>query len=172
MRASLRKMIDAAVFCAVIAACAQLVLPMPAGVPMTLQTLAVALCGYCLGWKYALAAVGTYLLLGGIGLPIFSGFGGGFGWLFGPSGGFLVGFLLVAVGCGLPLKKRSLAVLSGMAAMLLCHGCGVAWYAYVTAQNGWQAALVASLPYLWKDLLCIWLAELIANKIGIFKKRY
>lgn len=172
MKASFRKMIDAAVFCAVMAACAQLVLPMPAGVPMTLQTLAVALCGYCLHWKYALAAVGTYLLLGGIGLPIFSGFGGGFGWLFGAGGGFLLGFLLLAVGCGLPLKKRWLAVVAGMAALLLCHGCGVAWYAYVTNQSIRQAALVASLPYLGKDLLCIWLAELIANKIGFFKKRY
>ncbi len=172
MSAPLRKMIDAAVFCAVIAACAQIVLPMPAGVPMTLQILAVALCGYCLKWKYALAAVGIYLLLGGIGLPVFSGFGGGFGWLFGPSGGFLMGFLLVAVGCGLPMKKRWVAVLSGMAAMVLCHGCGAAWYAYTTNQSIWQATLTASLPYLWKDLLCIWLAELIANKIGIFKKRY
>ncbi len=172
MRPSLRKMMDAAVFCAVIAACAQLVLPMPAGVPMTLQTLAVALCGYCLGWKYALTAVGTYLLLGGIGLPVFSGFGGGFGWLFGAGGGFLLGFLLVAVGCGLRWKKRMAAVLVGMAAMLLCHICGVAWYAFVTNQSVWQAALVASLPYLWKDLLCVWLAELIANKIGFFKKRY
>ena len=172
MRPTLRKMIDAAVFCAVIAACAQIVLPMPAGVPMTLQTLAVALCGYCLGWKYALAAVGTYLLLGGIGLPVFSGFGGGFGWLFGAGGGFLIGFLLVALGCGLPMKKRKAAVLVGMVGLLACHCCGVAWYTYVTNQNLWQSALVASLPYLWKDLLSIWLAEVIANKMGFFKKRY
>ncbi len=172
MRASLRKMIDAAVFCAVIAACAQILLPMPAGVPMTLQTLAVALCGYCIGWKYALAAVGTYLLLGGIGLPIFSGFGGGFGWLFGAGGGFLVGFLLIAVGCGLPMKNRIAKVLTGIAGLLVCHCCGVVWYAYVTHQSLWQAVLTGSLPYLWKDLLCVWLAELIANKIGFFKKRY
>lgn len=172
MSAPLRKMIDAAVFCAVIAACAQIVLPMPAGVPMTLQTLAVALCGYCLRWKYALAAVGTYLLLGGIGLPIFSGFGGGFGWLFGPSGGFLLGFLLIAVGCGLSLKKRILSLVMGMVGLFLCHCCGVVWHAYITHQSLLQALLVASLPYLWKDLLCVWLAELIANKIGIFKKRY
>lgn len=172
MKASLRKMIDAAVFCAVMAACAQLVLPLPAGVPMTLQTLAVALCGYCLHWKYALAAVGTYLLLGGIGLPIFSGFGGGFGWLFGAGGGFLLGFLLLAVGCGFPFKKRWLSVLSGMVAMVLCHIVGILWYGYVMNLNIGAAALAASVPYLWKDLLCVWLAELIANKIGFFKKRY
>lgn len=172
MRVPLRKMIDAAVFCAVISACAQLILPMPAGVPITLQTLAVALCGYCLKWKYGLAAVGTYLLLGGIGLPVFSGFGGGFGWLLGPSGGFLFGFLLLAIGCGLPYQKRRISVLGGMAAVVLCHLLGVVWYSYVTDLNFGSAILTASVPYLWKDLLCIWLAELIANKIGFFKKRY
>lgn len=172
MRVPLRKMIDAAVFCAVISACAQLILPMPAGVPITLQTLAVALCGYCLKWKYGLAAVGTYLLLGGIGLPVFSGFGGGFGWLLGPSGGFLFGFLLLAIGCGLPYQKRWISVLGGMGAVVLCHLLGVVWYSYVTDLNFGSAILTASVPYLWKDLLCIWLAELIANKIGFFKKRY
>lgn len=172
MRVPLRKMIDAAVFCAVIAACAQLILPMPAGVPITLQTLAVALCGYCIGWKYGLAAVGTYLLLGGIGLPVFSGFGGGLGWLLGPGGGFLMGFLAVALGCGLPMKKRWLSVLMGMASMVLCHLLGAAWYACTADVSFGAAALAVSLPYLGKDLLCVWLAELIANKIGFFKKRY
>lgn len=172
MKPSLRKMIDAAVFCAVIAACAQIMLPMPAGVPITLQTLAVALCGFCLGWKYALAAVATYLLLGGCGVPIFSGLGGGFGWLLGTSGGFLVGFLWIALGCGLPLKKQFASIGCGVLGVLLCHLCGIGWYAYVGHQAFWQAALVASVPYLWKDLLCVGLAALIANKIGFFKKRY
>lgn len=172
MRVPLRKMMDAAVFCAVISACAQLVLPMPAGVPITLQTLAIALCGYCIKWKYATLSVGIYLLLGGMGLPVFSSFGGGFGWLFGPSGGFLFGFLLLAIGCGLPFQKRWLLVLCGMVAVVLCHLLGVGWYTHATEVSFGSAVLVASAPYLWKDLLCVWLAEMIANKIGFFKKRY
>jgi hypothetical protein len=117
-------------------------------------------------------AVGTYLLLGGIGLPVFSGFGGGLGWLLGPGGGFLMGFLAVALGCGLPMKKRWLSVLMGMASMVLCHLLGAAWYACTADVSFGAAALAVSLPYLGKDLLCVWLAELIANKIGFFKKRY
>ena len=88
----LRKMAAAGVFCALLAVVSQLVIPLPAGIPLTFQVLAVALCGCCLGWKWGTVSVLVYLLLGGVGLPLFSGFGGGIGWLLGPTGGFLWGF--------------------------------------------------------------------------------
>ncbi len=168
-----RGMIRAGVFCAVIAVCSQVALPLPAGIPITLQTLGVALCGYSLGWKWASAAVAVYLLLGGIGLPIFAGFSGGIGWLFGgPTAGFLWGFLMVAVCCGLPLKNRLVSVLAGMGGMLACHLLGVVWYGYFSAQGFWQSFLTVSMPYLPKDVLCIALAAWLANKLRFFKKRY
>ncbi len=167
----MKKMVQAAVFCALIAVSSWLAIPLP-GVALTLQTLAVALCGYCLGWKSALAAVAAYLILGGFGLPVFSNFSGGPGWLFGPGGGYLFGFLLLAVACGLPLSNRRWAVVAGMAGVVALHLCGGAWYAYSTHQTFWQGLLTGSLPFLGKDLFCVWLAEFAANKIGIFKKRY
>ncbi len=167
----MKKMVQAAVFCALIAVASWLAIPLP-GVALTLQTLAVALCGYCLSWKYALAAVSAYLLLGGFGLPVFSNFSGGVGWLIGPSGGYLFGFLLLGLACGLPIKKRRWAIAAGMAGVAVMHLCGAGWYAHSTGQTFAQALLTASLPFLGKDLLCIWLAEFAANKMGIFKKRY
>lgn len=173
MKGFSRGMIRAGVFCALIAVCSQIALPLPAGIPITLQTLVVALCGYSLGWKWASASVAVYLLLGGIGLPLFSGFAGGFGWLFGgPTAGFLWGFLMVAFCCGLPLKNRLLSVLCGIGGMLVCHLLGVVWYGHFTAQGFWQSFLVISFPYLLKDVLCIALAEWLANKLRFFKKRY
>ncbi|MBQ8894436.1 MAG: biotin transporter BioY [Clostridia bacterium] len=158
----LRKITAAAVFCALLAVLSQIVLPLPGGVPLTLQTFAVALCGFCLGQKNGLLAVGAYLLLGGVGLPLFSSFGGGIGWLLGPTGGFLWGFLPLIFCCG--LRKYPIAF-GGLAA---CHLLGLIQFALVTGNSLWQAFLVASLPYLAKDALSLvaarWLAKRLPRK--------
>lgn len=92
-----------AVFAALIAALA-LTPPIPVGslgVPITLQTLGVALAGLCLGaWRGA-AAVGLYLLVGLAGLPVFSGGRAGLAVLVGPTGGYLLSFVLAAFLTGL-----------------------------------------------------------------------
>lgn len=92
-----------AVFAALIAAFAALP-PIPvggAGVPITLQTLALALCGLCLGPLRGFAAAALYVVLGLLGLPIFAGFTGGLGVLAGASAGYLVSFPFFALACGL-----------------------------------------------------------------------
>lgn len=165
----MKKMIYAAVFCALLVLSAWLSIPLP-GIALTFQTLAIALCGYCLGWKYALAAVASYLLLGGFGLPVFSGFAGGIGWLIGPNGGYLFGFLVLAVACGLPLRGK-LRLAAGGIGLLTLHLCGAGWMAASAGLSFGQALLVGSLPFLVKDLLCIWGGFLASNKIGNFKKR-
>ena len=83
----------AALFTAITAALSQAAIPTPFGVPLTLQTFAVALCGYVLGIKWGLASIITYILLGVFGVPVFSGFKGGAQVLFGATGGFIFGFL-------------------------------------------------------------------------------
>lgn len=159
----LRKMTAAALFCAVIAVLAQLVLPLPGGVPVTLQTFAVALCGYCLGWQGGLIAVGGYLLLGGCGLPVFSSFGGGMGWLLGPTGGFLWGFLLLALFCGLRQGRAAFGM--GLIGLAACHLLGIAWFSAVSGNGLWQAFLIASLPYLLKDIASLWLARWLSKRL-------
>ena len=98
------KLISAALMCAIIAILAQIAIPMPSGVPITLQTFAVALCGCMLEIRYSLASVAVYLLLGLVGVPVFSGLQAGPGRLFGPTGGFLWGFLIFAFFCSLSSK--------------------------------------------------------------------
>ena len=86
---------------AVTAIMAQIAIPMPQGVPMTLQTFAVTLAGIILGSKRGAISMLIYLLLGAVGLPVFSGFRGGLGMLVGPTGGFLISFPIMAFIIGL-----------------------------------------------------------------------
>ena len=79
--------------CALLACSAWVTIPF-GPVPFTLQTLAVALVPQVLARREAVFTVAAYLVLGAIGLPVFSGFQGGIGVLAGPTGGFLWGFLV------------------------------------------------------------------------------
>ncbi|SMX64397.1 biotin transport system substrate-specific component [Brevibacterium iodinum ATCC 49514] len=92
-----------AVFAALIAAFAMMPpVPVgPLGVPITLQTFAIALCGMVLGPWRGFAATLLYVVLGLVGLPIFSGMRGGIGILAGPSAGYIVSFALYALVAGL-----------------------------------------------------------------------
>ena len=94
-------------FTAVLAVLSILQIPMPSGVPITLQTFAVALCGYVLGRKNGTLCVLLYLLLGFAGVPVFTGMTAGIGKLVGYTGGFLYGFLFLAFFCGLGIHLKN-----------------------------------------------------------------
>ena len=90
-----------AIMAAITCVMAQITIPMPLGVPMTMQTFAVTLAGAALGSKRSSLAMLVYLLLGAVGLPVFSGFSGGLTMLVGPTGGFLISFPIMAFIIGL-----------------------------------------------------------------------
>ena len=83
-----------------IALLAQVSIPLLGGVPLTLQTLAVLLTGMALGSRLGAMAVGAYLLEGSLGLPFFAGGASGLGQVLGPTGGYLIGFVLAAFVAG------------------------------------------------------------------------
>ena len=85
---------------AVIAVMAQISIPMPMGVPMTMQTFAITLVAVILGTKKGTIAALAYLLLGAVGAPVFAGFTGGFQYFVDPTGGFLLSFPLMAFAIG------------------------------------------------------------------------
>lgn len=89
-----RDMALIAAFAAVITVCAWI--SVPAAVPFTLQTFAVFLAVGLLGGKRGTIAVAVYILLGAVGVPVFSGFNGGLGALLGITGGYILGFLAAA----------------------------------------------------------------------------
>ena len=100
-------------------------------VPISLTNLAIYLSLYLLGWKWGTASYVVYMLIGMVGVPVFSGFTGGLGKLAGPTGGYIIGFVPMAVLAGLVIdRSRSRAVqFVGMAAATaVCYAFGTAWF--------------------------------------------
>lgn len=154
-RIQLKDMVNIAMFTAVLAVLSIIQIPMPSGIPVTLQTFAVALCGYTLGWKKGAATTAVYLLVGLVGFPVFSGMQGGLGVLSGPAGGFLLGFPVTAALCGIGMESnhKAICIMMGAAGLAFCHITGTVQFALVTGRPFAEAFLLASVPYLVKDLI-------------------
>jgi len=165
---SLKMTVFAALMTALMAAGAYIVLPI-GPVPIVLSNLFVLLAGLLLGPRWGGTAVALYLLLGAVGLPVFSGGGGGIGHLAGPTGGYLLGYLPAVVvvgvisrlgaatgGSGVGQRRRPLfdlaAVVSGTAVV---YGCGILWLVAVRAVPLRAALSVGLLPFLPADALKI-----------------
>ena len=166
-KSRLHRMVVAGVFAALLAVLSQISIPLPTGIPVTLQTFAVALCGFALGPGLGAAAVGVYLALGAVGIPVFAGFSGGIGSFVGMTGGYLWAFLPMAFLCGLGArqKNRALALTVGFLGLVVCHLCGSFQFALVSAVSPWNAFLLASAPYFLKDAASLVVAYLAAAAI-------
>ena len=103
---SVRDICYAGLFAAVIAVMAQISIPMPLGVPMTMQTFAITLAAVVLGSKLSAIATLVYLLLGAVGVPVLDNFSGGIDKFVGPTGGFLISFPIRAYIIGLGVEHR------------------------------------------------------------------
>ena len=138
MKFSTRDLCFCAIGAALIAVCAWI--SIPADVPFTLQTFAIfAVCGL-LGGKRGTVSVLVYLLLGAVGAPVFAGFRGGFAALIGTTGGYLVGFILLALIISLAQARWGLGqwvfVLSAAVGLLVCYAFGTAWFLIVYTRTG------------------------------------
>ncbi len=156
MKISTKTIVTVGMFTAVLSVLSILTIPMPTGVPVTLQTFAVALCGYVLGAKRGTASAALYLLIGTFGVPVFAGMTGGPSWLVSYSGGFLWGFLFLAALCGLGTGRRAVfCLLPGLAGLIVCHLCGVVQFSIVASVPLPASVLAVSLPYLLKDVVSV-----------------
>lgn len=157
---------------AVITVCSWICIP--SVVPFTLQTLAVFLCVLLLGAKESLAAVGAYILLGAVGCPVFSGFRGGVGTLLGPTGGYIIGFILICIVSGNLIKRfgerKGVQFLAMLAGLLCCYVFGTAWFMLVSFGRGesaglWAALVSCVLPFIIPDVIKICIAIIIYKRI-------
>ena len=150
-------------FAAILAVLSQISIPVPSGVPVTMQTFAVALTGCVLGWKKGTMASVIYIVLGGVGVPVFSGFAGGLGILFGKTGGFIFGFIFLALLCGLAVvvKNKVLAGILAVCGLLICHVLGILQFMLLMKMSFWSSAVLVSVPYLIKDVISIVLAFVV-----------
>ena len=146
---NLRMTVYCALFTALIIIGAYISIPIPIGpVPITLADFFVMLTGFFLGAKYGFLTVVLYLALGTIGLPVFSNGGSGFAFLFGPTGGFLFGYLFLVVGIGLFIDNLKSSFIIDLLALLvgnvLLYAVGITWLR-VTLDMTWSAAVLAGL---------------------------
>lgn len=166
-RFPLRKMTQCSFFAALMAVCAWIGVPLGDTV-FTLQTLAVFLTLGLLGGKWGTAAIVCYLLLGAVGVPVFSGFRGGIGALAGPTGGFLWGFLCTGL-CWRAVEKwgRIPAMVLGQ---LTCYACGTLWYMTYTGGGAEFVILQTVAPYLIPDIVKLILAYRLSNRMKVYLK--
>lgn len=162
----------AALFAALTAVLAQVVIPLPGLVPISLATFAVLLSGALLGPKWGLVSQLVYLCIGLAGAPVFAGMHGGPGVLAGPTGGYLIGYAAAALVTGLLLTlrpTRPMLPLAMLAGALACYAFGTAWYMVATG-NGLAGALAACvLPFLPGDAIKILVGSLVAARIGVLR---
>ena len=158
-----RPMARAALFAALMAVSAWLSIPLPP-VRFTLQTLAMLLALGLLGGKWGSVSIGLYLLLGVVGLPVFSGFRSGIGAMLDATGGFLWGFLLGGLGYWLAERLGKLAPM--ILFLLIAYSCGALWFLiYAPGSGFWAAVTVCVLPYLLPEAVKLLLANMLVKRI-------
>ena len=134
-------------------------------VPVTLQTLVLLVMSMFLGWRGAVGATSLYLFQGAIGLPVFA-HGGGFIILFGPTGGYLFGFLIASLVVGyLAEKGWDKSVVLTFTCMnigtLIIYLFGVIWLSYLKDLN--TALVFGLLPFITPDILKICLGTCLVS---------
>lgn len=161
---------------AIICVLAPFALPIPISpVQITLGTLAIYFVLTVLGLKLGTISVVVYILLGLAGLPVFAGFTGGAGKLLGPSGGYILGYIFMALICGFFIDKWDnnvflsfLGFLLGTAVLYLF---GSLWLTYQTTVTLSQAIVAYVLPYIPGDLIKLILAMILGRQVRMRLKR-
>lgn len=142
-------------------------------IPITLQTLAVIMLSYILKVKKSLIVFFVYILIGLLGIPVFSG-GGGFEYVLKPSFGFIIGFLLSSLIAGIKTKDDSyiFLVIKGLLGLLIIDVVGIIYM--IIIMNGYYhygksiayILEIGLLPFLIKDIISVFIAAVIYLRIS------
>lgn len=145
-------------------------IPLPfSPVPLSLTNLTVFFTIYILGMKKGTVSFLIYLALGAVGLPVFSGYMGGFGKLFGPTGGYLFGFAFMALISGYFIQrwysKWYMCMIGLLLGTAVCNLLGTLWLAYQANMTFGAALMAGVIPFIPGDLIKIILALLLGPVI-------
>ena len=169
---STQHMVLAGMFAALLAVISQISIPLPTGVPVTIQVFGIALVGTVLGWKLGLMSVLTYILLGAAGLPIFANFQGGIQCLAGLSGGYILAWPVMAVLAGIRVKHKNRtltlacrAALSILGLMIVEIAGGFQWSLLTTEMSFGAIMAYSFVAFIPKDMIITVLAVVIGDQI-------
>ena len=155
-----RDLVVCSLFAAMTAVLSQISIPLPNGIPLTLQLLAVFLCGFI--------STLVYVALGAIGLPVFAGFTGGFQYIVGYSGGFIISFPIVAFIIGFVSEKTDnmvLILLSTILGLIVSYTIGTLVFSLVTNASISASLAACVIPFIFTDLLKCFIATFIGLKL-------
>lgn len=158
--------------CALMAAlmCVLCPVSVPIGpIPISLSILVILLTVFVLGTWRALVSYTVYLLLGAVGMPVFSGFQGGLAKLAGPTGGYLAGFWLMILVAGLIMEKGKrnllITVLGMLVGVAVDYAVGTAWFVFQTESTVAHALDVCVYPFIPFDAAKIVVAVLLGSVV-------
>lgn len=161
-----RNLVITALMAAFMCILGPLSLPLPfTPVPISLTNFAIYLAAFVLSWKYCTLSYIVYMLIGMIGLPVFSNFGSGLDKIVGPTGGYLIGFVFTALICSLINEKfagKIYMYVIGMAAGLtMAYAFGTLWFMYQQGMGLKQSLVLCVIPFLIGDAVKIVVATMI-----------
>lgn len=165
-------MVYIAMFAVLIAVCSWISIPIT--VPVSLQTFGVFVAVGVLGGKRGTMSVVVYLLLGIIGIPVFTGFRGGIGVILGSTGGYIVGFLFTALfmwGMEKMLGKKTwVLALSMVLGLFICYAFGTVWFMLVYVRTAGEIGLLTVLgwcvfPFIVPDIMKMVLALSLCKRM-------
>ena len=159
-----------ALMAAIICVLGPLSVPLPfSPVPISLTMIGIYLAVYAVGMWRGTVAFLVYLLLGLVGLPVFSGFTGGPAKLLGPTGGYLIGFIFMALICGWFIAKFACKLVPSFVGMVLgtivCYVFGTVWLAYQAGMSFYAALAAGVLPFIIGDLVKMVIAAVIGPQV-------
>lgn len=139
-------------------------------VPISLATLAIYVIIFILGWKKSTISVLVFLVIGLVGVPVFSGFSGGVGKVFGPTGGYLIGYLLLTIVAGLFIEKfegKYYMYVIGLVLGTIClYALGTLWLAYQAGMSLYAALGAGVIPFIPGDIVKIVVACILGPVIA------
>lgn len=147
----------------------------PTAVPFTLQTFAVFAAVSMLGLSRGTIAVVVYIILGAVGAPVFAGFSGGYGSVLGLTGGYIVGFVFMALTEGVIIKafgkKIPVMAIAMLLGLVVLYAFGTAWFVYAYNRDNGSISVMTALsacvfPYIIPDCCKIALAIVLDKRLA------
>ena len=165
-----KQMVLIALMTAVTCVLGPLSIPLPfSPVPISLTNFAIFLAIFVLGMKSGTISFIIYLLLGAVGVPVFSSFRGGFQVFAGPTGGYLIGFIFLALIMGFALdhfdRKLVPTIIGMIIGMAVCYAFGTVWLAKLLSLSFKEGLMMGVIPYLAGDAAKIIIAAIVGPKL-------
>jgi len=158
----IKDLVYIAIFTSII--CVMSLVTIPTTVPFTLQTMAIFICMFMLKPVDAIISVLLYIFIGAIGLPVFANFKSGFGVLAGPTGGYIIGFIIMPF-MSFIFKNK---ILSASIGLIICYLFGSIWFLLFNTSNIhslWKVLTICVLPFIIPDAVKMVLAYIVSKRL-------